>query len=367
MAEDPENATEEPTGKKLSEAHDKGQFAQAPEIQLVAGLVAGYIVLLASVPIVSEKMLLFSSQVLGHLNEFQVTSESVTGAIGLGFASISMFLVPLLFSCMLAGILAGGLQSGFQLTMKVFENGAEKLDIVQGFQRIFSASAVVKMALDFIKLIIVGTLVYISLQEILSDPIFFTPVPPIRLGEFIFSSAMTLIFRLALAMSGLALIHFLYQKAKIHKGMMMTLQEVKDEAKQAQGDPMVKNAMRAMARRLMVKQMLGAIPTADVVITNPTHYAVALKYERGVDAAPLVLAKGRSLFAQKIKRLAQENGVPMVENRPVAQALYKVGEVGKTIPPELYQAVAEILGFVYRTQRYYFHKLKERRLAAPKP
>jgi flagellar biosynthetic protein FlhB len=367
MAEDRENATEEPSEKRLSEAHEKGQFAQAPEIQLVAGLVAGYLVLLAVVPTVSVKMLLFASQMLGHLNEFQITSEVVTGAIAMGFSSICLFLIPLLLSCMLAGILAGGLQSGFRLTIKAFENGVEKLDIVQGFQRIFSAAALVKMCLDFIKLLIVGTLVYISLQEILSDPIFFTPVPPVRLGEFIFRSAMAMIFRLAMAMSALALIHYIFQRVKVHKGMKMTHQEVKDEAKQAQGDPLVKNAMRAMARRLMVKQMLGAIPTADVVITNPTHFAVALKYERGVDVAPVVLAKGRNLFAQRIRRLAQENGVPTVENRPVAQALYKIGEVGKTIPSDLYQGVAEILGFVYRTHRYYFHRLKERRLNAPKP
>jgi flagellar biosynthetic protein FlhB len=367
MAEDRENATEEPSDKRVSEAHGKGQFAQAPEIQLVAGLVAGALALLAVVPAVSTKMLVFSSQVLGHLDEFQVTSEAVAGAITVGFSSIALVLLPLLLSCMLAAMLAGGLQSGFKLTTQVFENGAEKLDIAQGIQRVFSASALMKMGVDFIKLLIVGTLVYISLQEILSDPIFYTPVPPSRLGEFIFHSAMSLIFRLAMAMSALALLHFLYQKAKVHKGMKMTHQEVKDEAKQAQGDPMVKSAMRAMARRLMVKQMLGAIPTADVVIVNPTHFAVALKYERGVDSAPMVLAKGRNLFALRIKQLAQENGVPMVENRPVAQTLYKIGEVGKTIPPELYQAVAEILGFVYRTQRYYFHKLKERRLRSPSP
>ncbi len=367
MAEDRENATEEPSEKRLSEAHDKGQFAQAPEIQLVAGLVAGYLVLLAIVPAVSQKMLLFAAYVLGHLNEFQVTSEAVSGAIALGFSSISLFLVPLLLSCMLAGILAGGLQSGFRMTLQVLENGMEKLDIAKGFQRVFSVSGLVKMGLDFIKLLIVGTLVYISLQEILSDPLFFTPVPPVRLGEFIFHSATSLIFRLALAMAVLAVIHYIYQKAKVHKGLKMTHQEIKDEAKQAQGDPLVKNAMRAMARRLMVRQMLGAVPTADVVITNPTHYAVALKYERGVDAAPMVLAKGRNIFAQRIKRLALENGVPMVENRPVAQSLYKIGEVGKSIPPELYQAAAEILGFVYRTHRYYFHRLKERRMSAPKP
>jgi len=366
MAEDRENATEEPSEKRLSEAHAKGQFAQAPEIQVVAGLVAGYLVLLAIVPAVSSKMLLFASEVLGHLDEFQVSSEAVSGAISLGFSSIALLMFPLLLATMLAGILAGGLQSGFRMTSKVLENGMEKLDIAQGFQRIFSVASVVKMGLDFVKLLIVGILVYISLQEILSDPIFFTPVPPVRLGEFIFHSAMSLIFRLAIAMAALALIHYVYQKSKVHKGMMMTHQEVKDEAKQAQGDPLVKNAMRAMARRLMVRQMLDAIPTADVVITNPTHFAVALKYERGVDVAPMVLAKGQNIFAQRIKRLAMENGVPMVENRPVAQALYKMGEVGKSIPPDLYQAAAEILGFVYRTHRYYFHRLKERRVNAPK-
>ena len=365
MAEDPESATEEPTEKKMSEARGKGQYPQAAEIQLVAGLVASCLALMALVPVVSTKMLEFTSQLLGHLNEFQVSSESVCGAISIGFTTVALFLLPLLLSCMLAGVLAGGLQTGFRLSLQVFETGASKLDITQGVKKIFSAASIVKMAVDFIKLIIVGALVYMSLQEILADPIFYTPVPPVRLGEFIFHAAMMLMFRLALAMSGLAIIHYLYEKHKMLKDMRMTVQEVKDETKQAQGDPLVKNAMRSMARRLMVKQMLASIPTADVIITNPTHFAVALKYERGVDAAPMVLAKGRNLFAQRIKRLGQEYGVPTVENRPVAQALYKIGEVGKVIPPQLYQAVAEILGFVYRTQRYYFHKLKERRLLAP--
>ena len=367
MAEDPESATEEPSEKRLNEAHGRGQFPQAPEIQLVAGLVAGSLALMAVVPVVSDRMLLFTTQVLGHLNEFQVSSEAVSGAISIGFSTIALFLLPLLLACMLAAILAGGLQSGFKLSMQVFENGAEKLDIVAGFKRLFSATAVVKMLVDFIKLLIVGTLVYTSLQRILADPIFYTPVPPHRLGEFIFASAMSLTFRLALAMSALAVVHYLYQRRKTLKGMRMTLQEVRDESKQSEGDPMVKSAMRAMARRLMVKQMLASIPTADVVITNPTHFAVVLKYERGVDVAPMVLAKGRNLFAQRIKRLAQENGVPMVENRPVAQTLYKIGEVGKVIPPQLYKAVAEILGFVYRTHRYYFYKLKERRLLFKSP
>jgi flagellar biosynthetic protein FlhB len=145
---------------------------------------------------------------------------------------------------------------------------------------------------------------------------------------------------------------------------MMTRQEVKDEHKQLEGNAQVKGQMRRMARRLLQKQMLAAVPMADVIVTNPTHYAVALKYERGVDAAPVVLAKGDNRFARRIKSLAAEHGVPMVENKPVARLLFAVGKVGESIPAELYQAVASILAFVYQTHRLYFHDLRTRRAAA---
>jgi flagellar biosynthetic protein FlhB len=144
---------------------------------------------------------------------------------------------------------------------------------------------------------------------------------------------------------------------------MMTKQEIKEENKAQEGDPRYRQIRRQMARRLLQKQMLSAVPTADVVITNPTHFAIALKYQRGQDKAPVVLAKGERLFAQRIKALAAEHGVPMVENKPVARMLYKYGKVGKPIPAELYRAVAEILAFVYKTHRYYFHQLRARRAA----
>lgn len=367
MAEDRENATEEPTGKRLSEAHEKGQFAQAPEIQVAMGLFVGYLVMVAFVPNASVKMKDFTVAILGHLDEMPLTMESVEGALMEGFTFIGILLFPLLIAVMLGAVLAGGLQSGFQLTPKVLDMTGEKLNPINGIQRIFSMQSIVRLGIDTGKLVLVGSLVYSSVQAILSDPIFYTPVPPMRLGEFIFDSSMVLIFRLGLVLGGLAILHYLYQKKKIHKDMMMTFQEVKDEAKQMQGDPMIKSKMRAMARQLLMKQMMEQIPLADVILTNPTHYAVALKYERGVDVAPVVLAKGKNGFAKRIKQLGKESGVPMVENRPVAQALYKFGEVGKVIPPSLYQAIAEILGFVYKTHRYYFYELKTRRMLAAKP
>ncbi len=160
----------------------------------------------------------------------------------------------------------------------------------------------------------------------------------------------------------MAAISYGYEKFKKSREHMMTRDEVKQERKQAEGDMHTKAAMRRMARRLMQKQMLKGVPTADVVVTNPTHFAVALKYERGKDKAPVVLAKGENRFALRIKELAREHGVPTVENRPVARLLFAMGKVGETIPAELYQAVAEILAVVYRTHRYYFHRLKARRM-----
>ena len=143
----------------------------------------------------------------------------------------------------------------------------------------------------------------------------------------------------------------------------MTKDEVKRERKDQDMSPEVRKARMQMAMRLMQTQMLDEVATADVVVTNPTHYAVALKYERGVDSAPVVLAKGENAFAQRIKSVAAENGVPVVENKMVARMLYKVARVGEAIPIEMFQSVAEILAFVYKTHRYYFHKLKSRRAA----
>jgi flagellar biosynthetic protein FlhB len=160
----------------------------------------------------------------------------------------------------------------------------------------------------------------------------------------------------------IAAISYAWEKFKTSKELMMTREEVKDDRRSTEGNQLMKGAMRRMARRLMQKQMLSAVPTADVVVTNPTHFAVALKYERGKDKAPVVLAKGDNRFAQRIKAIAAEHGVPVVENKPVARVLFAMGKVGEVIPSELYQAVAEILAVVYRTHRYYFHELKARRL-----
>jgi flagellar biosynthetic protein FlhB len=362
MAEHNDNATELPTEKKLSDSHKKGQFAQAQEIQVVFGLIAAYFVLLFTLGDQARFLTEFVASILGNLEKYDIVSAAVpvwtTGA----FLMLFGLLFPMFFATTIASILAGGLQSRFKTTPEAVGLKIEKLNPVSGFQRVFSKQGLVKMVIDLGKCLIVAALIYTGIHDILTDPIFFTPVPLFRLGTFIYDSSLMLFFRLALAMSGLAILHYIYQLKKTEKDLMMTKQEIKDENRQAQGDPNVKMAQRAMARRLLMRQMMADIPKADVIVTNPTHYAVALKYERGVDSAPVVLAKGQNAFAQRIKAIGAKFEVPTVENKPVARALFKFGQVGKPIPAQLYQAIAEILGYVYRTHRYYFYQLKTRRL-----
>jgi flagellar biosynthetic protein FlhB len=362
MAEHNENPTEKPTEKRLREAHERGQFARAPEIQVAAGLLASYFVVLVVAKSQSEQIASFAAMLFGHLEKFELKPESVIDWARLGFAMVGGLCLPMMGACALSSLLVGGVQSGFVLTPKVLELKPEKLNPVTGFQRVFSKAGLVRLLVDAVKFAVVALLIYGGVQQILSDPIFYTPVPLTRLGGFIHDTTLSLLARLSLALGVLALAHYLYQRLKTEKDLMMSKQELKEEMKEANGDPLVRMARRAMARRLMQKQMLSAVPTADVIVTNPTHFAVALKYERGKDAAPVVLAKGENYFARRIKAIGRAHEVPMVENKPVARALFKYGRVGECIPGPLYHAVAEILGYVYRTHRYYFHQLKSRRL-----
>jgi flagellar biosynthetic protein FlhB len=222
----------------------------------------------------------------------------------------------------------------------------------------------VHTGIDALKLLAVAGSLYIGARGLINDPLFHSPVETAYLGRFIYAALTAFLSRIALSLGIIAAISFAYERFRNSREMMMTRQEVRDEQRSSEGDALVKGNRRRLARRLLQKQMLAAVATADVVVTNPTHYAVALKYDRATDRAPVVLAKGENRFARRIRELAAEHGVPAVENPPVARTLFALGRVGESIPPELYQAVAQILAFVYRTHRYYFHQLKARRLEA---
>ena len=353
--------TEQPTEKRLRDAVDEGQFARTPDLQVVFILVAAFFVLNFGMRDYCERIASISVGIFGQLGKYAIMPDAISEWSGIAARTMLGLILPGALACAGAAALAGGLQSQFRLTPKVIEFKLDRLDPMAGFQRIFSPHGGMKFATDAVKLLVVGLAVWSGVKSVMNDPIFYAPVPPHRLGGFLLETATMLLSRFILAIGAIAAANYVYQLRKTREDLMMTRHEVKDEQKQSEGDPKIKAMLRSMARRLSQKQMLKAVKTADVVVTNPTHFAVALKYERGKDKAPMVLAKGEGAFARRIKALAAEHDVPLFENKPVARLLFKAGRVGKPIPVELYQAVADILAFVYKTHRYYFHQLKTRR------
>jgi len=363
MAEQ-DNKTENATDKRVAEARLQGQIARAPELQVVAGLLATFATILFAGKTTAIRVAELWTGIFGHLHEIQISSERVGDWSRISVLTIFTLALPVMSTSMFAGILTGLLQTRFALSPKALEVKFEKLDPMAGFQRVFSGQSIVRVLLDAVKLAIVGALLYSAVKQVSNEPIFSSVVEAHQLGSFIYDTTLLLLFRFSLALGGVAAVSYLYQHFRVSKELMMSKQEVKEEMRSAEGDPIIRAMRRQMARRFLQKQMLAAIPTADVIVTNPTHFAVALKYERGVDKAPVVLAKGENAFALRIKEIAAVHGVPTIENKPVARMLFKFGKVGEAIPAQLYQVVAEILGFVYRTHRLYFHELKRRRLVA---
>lgn len=365
MAEhDDDSKTELPTDKRKTDTMARGQFAKTPELQVVAMLAAALGIFSMSLSGGMHEVAALATLFWRDLGAARLEIATLPGQLDEVGLVIARVLLPVLLATTTATLLAGGFQTGFRISPKALGFKMERLDVVQGLQRLFSKTTAVHGLIDFLKMLGIGFVLWMAAKNLLADPLFSAPVESAYLGGFLHRATVEFFGKLLVALGIIAAISYSYERFKTFKEMRMTRQEVKDEHKQSEGDANTKSAMRRMGRRLMQKQMLSAVATADVVVTNPTHYAVALKYERGKDNAPIVLAKGDNRFAMRIKALAAEHGVPMVENRPVARMLFSMGIVGQPIPNELYQAVAGILAFVYKTHRLYFHELKMRRTAA---
>lgn len=358
---DNDQKTELPTEKHLSDSFEQGQFAKSAEIQIAFTLAAVIGVIGFTATQTSRDLVEMTITVFTQLATLRISPDTLPTHITEFIMLMAGLVAPVLLASAFAAMFAGGLQSGFRVTGKVLGFKLERLNPVTGFTRLYSKGKLVHAGIDLLKFVAVGFALYGGLRTLIEDPLFTAPVEAAYLGEYLYRATIAFFSRMLFALGFIAAVSYTYEIFKTRRELMMTREQVKEERKQSDGDGNVKSAMRRMARRLMQKQMLAAVATADVVLTNPTHYAVALKYERGLDQAPVILAKGENQFARRIKALAAEHGVPMVENKPVARLLFGMGKVGEAIPSELYQAVAEILAVVYRTHRYYFYNLKQRR------
>ena len=363
---DKESKTEKASAKRIREAFEKGNFAQAQEIGVVFTLFAGLVVVLWYGQELAMGVMNISTSIFGSLSRIRITEDGIEYWSLQSMTAMSRFSGPFLIAGMVGAIVAGGLQSGFRLTPKALKVGFQRLNPVAGTKRLVSKDTLVKFGIDLLKLGAIGIIMYGAIKKIVSDPIFYSSVDFKHIGVFIADTLVFAFIRLIIFVAIIAAISYIYQKVKTARDLRMTKEEVKQEKKDQDMSPELRKARYVMAMRLMQNRMLDEVETADVVVTNPTHYAVAVKYEQGIDEAPMVLAKGENLFAQRIKEVAKANNVPIVENKLVARMLYKIGQPGQSIPSELYQSVAEILAYVYRVHRYYFHQLKARRVGKSK-
>jgi len=255
--------------------------------------------------------------------------------------------MPVMFAILIIGLGINFFQVGLNFSTEAIEVKLDKLNPINGFGRIFSKRSLVELAKSVLKIVIIGFFLYNYLKdEILTMPQFIYYDLGTSLQE-IAKILFAMVFQVIAVILILAIIDFAYQKWQTTQDLKMTKQEVKDELKQSEGDPQIKGKIRQKQRQMAMARMMQEVPKADVIVTNPTHYAVALQYHKGM-VAPVVVAKGQDLVAQRIKGIAKENHVPIVENKPLARALFSSVEIGDAVPTELYQAVAEVLAYVYR-------------------
>jgi flagellar biosynthesis protein FlhB len=356
MSEFAGEKTEQATPKKLEEAHKKGQFAKSREVQTVFVLMAAMIAMMFSGGEIWQRMANTQAAILGHLQDTPLTLNAMQGYAINGLLLFGHCVWPVLAATMLAGLLAGGIQTRFRTASEVLNINWERVNPVSGMKRVFSMKSAVPTLIGIVKLSVVLGLSYGVIKGILADPIFHSSVGVARIAGFMAESSFKIVLRVSLALVVLAAVDYGYQFWSTNKELMMTKQEVKDESKSTEGNPLIKSQQRRKHRANTKRKMLMEVPKADVVVVNPTHIAIALRYDRKSMKAPKIVAKGTRLNALRIREIAREHQVPIIENKPLARLMFKYGRVGGEIPAQLYAAVAEILAWVYRVNAYRYYR-----------
>lgn len=355
MSEQVGEKTEQATPKRLEEALRKGQFARSPEVQTVFVLCGGLIALRMAGLDAWQKLTFTLTGIFGDLGRISLAQENMQMYLINGALIFATCVGPVVLCTMIAGLLAGGIQSRFNTASEALEPDWGRVNPMSGLKRIFSVRSLVPTSLSLLKLVIIGTVAWGGVRKILQDPIFFTVVGPAEIARFLSDTTFSLVTRVIVVLSAIAAADYGFQYWKTNQDLMMTKEEVKEEFKNMEGDPKMKSLMRRRRKGKSQRQMLQEVPTADVVLTNPTHLAIALKYDRKSMKAPRIIAKGSRLNALKIREIAGQHNIPIMENKPLARMLFKYGKVGGEIPAELYAAVAEVLAWVYRVNRFRYY------------
>lgn len=349
MAESAGEKTEAPTSRRLSEARESGNIARSTDLTAAATLLGAVIVLhVMGVRIVHAMKLTVESMISTSLGSNPTRTDDVSDLLWYGGKLAVSAVGPITLTIAAVALVITLMQTGLLFTVKPLQPNLGKLNPLKGFGHLVNARAGMRLVMSLAKLLLLASvsawIVWSDLPRLASLTLL-EPMP-------LFAAASSMIFDLALKLAVLlvilALLDYWFQKWQHVRELRMTKQEVKEEMKRMEGDPLMKQRRARVARQLAMQRIASSVPHADVVVTNPTHFAIAIKYDGAKMAAPKVVAKGADFMAMRIRQIAIASGVPLVERKELARALYKSVDVGQEVPPEFYSAVAEILAYVYR-------------------
>jgi len=343
-----QDKTEKATSKKRSDAREKGQVAKSREVASVAVLLTGL-----------STLYLFGSFIYSHITSVMQESFSMIARPSLGMTDFLMLnhdmvqrfiiiMAPMMIAVFLVAILSNVAQIGWLFTWEPLIPKPSKVSPIKGIGRLFSKQSLMELFKSMAKLTLVGLVVYWTVKGEMARFVSLGEMEVSSIALYIVRIILKIFLRVSIAMIFLAALDYAFQKWQFEQKLKMTKQEVKEELKQSEGDPLIKSRIRRVQQEMARRRMMQEVPKADVIVTNPVHLALALRYDSGVMNAPQVVAKGAGALAEKIRALAKEHHIPIVEDKELARRLYEVVEIGREIPSVFYHAVAEVLTYVYK-------------------
>lgn len=343
--------TEKATPKKRNDERKKGKVAKSQDVNTAILLLFCLSTLFLFGDYMLENMTGVFQRSFTEFIHWDLTELSTAEIFINETLETAKMLAPLMLLAIIGGVSSNLLQIGFLFSTETLKFDLKKIDPIQGAKRIFSIRALVELLKSLLKIVLIGTVTF-AVIWIFKDEMLMTAFSNAE-NALDFFGTMTVImgYSAIIVLLFLAVFDYAYQRYDFEKNMRMSKQDIKDEYKNMEGDPLIKSKIKEKQRQMATRRMMSEVPNADVVITNPTHYAIAIKYDEQKATAPIVLAKGTDATAQKIKEIAKANDIAMVENRPLARGLYDNVEVGFVIPEEFFKQVAEVLAYVYRLEK----------------
>lgn len=340
--------TEQPTAKKKQETRQKGRVAKSREVSTYLVLMGGLVILYFAGSYMVTEMVLFMKTTLLQAAGARIEGADVSLLLARTIITLAKVMAPLLLGVLVAAMVGNLIQVGFLFSWEPLTPKLSKLNPLEGIKRLISLRSLTEIVKFTAKVLLVGMVVYTAIRKEIPFVMPLADQSILSIGTYICTTILKIMLRTSWVLLALAVLDYAYQRWEFEKGLKMTRQEVKDEHKQSEGDPLVKSRIRRVQREWARRRMMEAVPGADVVITNPVEMAIAIAYKNETMAAPQVLAKGAGTVAERIRQIARSHGIPIVENKPLARALFREVDVGRQIPAALYKAVAEVLAYVYR-------------------